>query len=299
MSRVEEDREAQRIEQARIERDRADKRVGEKRLEDNKQFQKVMTSRQESNAQDQQKKESNQQQQSNAAQALMARQGVNAQKFNRGLATGGDARLLAKRSGNDQVAAQSSAHRDAVEKKTHEMEEKSFLGNKGANVGSKGGRGGEGKSQQTHSKSKDESGSAEQQQRLLNVFGPMGGALAPTDGIGAKASQGSGGTSAPLPHQIVDQIVKHVRVGVQALTQTPVVQIDLKDDVLSGSRLTISRGKGGGISVSVQTIDPEGNVARLLSNGDTIKDLSRALEGHDIKLEKLTVDDRTVHEALR
>jgi hypothetical protein len=76
MSRVEEDREAQRIEQARIQRDLDNKRVATKHQEENKQFTKLMVGRQETNQKQDKQQSDTQQQNSQAAQALMAKQGM-------------------------------------------------------------------------------------------------------------------------------------------------------------------------------------------------------------------------------
>jgi len=295
MSRVEEDREAQRIEQARIDRDQLNKRIDAKRLDDNKQFTKIMNSRQESNTQQERNNSNAQQQQSNATQALLVKQGYNAQNAGRTMANTGDARLMAKRSGAEAQAAESVASRGEGQRKSLEMVDKG-LDAKGPSVGHKGGRGGDGHEKNAKTKDKRESSDPAQQERLAQVFGgPIGGPIMGADGIGAKASQGSAGTAASNAQQIIDQIVKHVRVGHTALTQTPVIQIDLNDDVLAGSRLTLQSGPKGGVMVNIQTIDPDGNVSKLFRQDTNVTDLTQRLAAHDIKLEGMTVDDVKIH----
>ena len=99
--------------------------------------------------------------------------------------------------------------------------------------------------------------------------------------------QKSSGGAALTQQQMIDSIVKNVRQGVSA-KGLGVIQIDLKDDVMSGSSLMISRDKDGAISVKVSTLDEQ--VKNLMEAGDSMQVLQKAFADKHIVLKDFSVD---------
>ena len=111
-----------------------------------------------------------------------------------------------------------------------------------------------------------------------------GGAAALGESSGTQEAQAVAGANAPkLPQAVVDELVKRVMVGVdkEGLSQ---FHIEFKEDVLAGSRMQISV-KDGKISVKFETEDV--NVGRLLKASEG--QLHRAFAHKGLSLERLDV----------
>ncbi|MCK5687674.1 hypothetical protein KAI87_00320 [Myxococcota bacterium] len=111
-----------------------------------------------------------------------------------------------------------------------------------------------------------------------------GGAAALGESSGMKEAEAVTGANAPkLPQAVVDELVKRVMVGVdkEGLSQ---FHIEFKEDVLAGSRMQISV-KDGKISVKFETEDV--NVGRLLKASEG--QLHRAFAHKGLSLERLDV----------
>lgn len=102
--------------------------------------------------------------------------------------------------------------------------------------------------------------------------------------------QSASGGSAMTQRQLINELVKNIRTGVDA-KGIGVVQIDLKDTVLSGASLLVTSNQNG-IAVKFAAQDP--NIARLLSSGGTAHELKSALGDQGINLDTLEVNGQKV-----
>ncbi|HET6347408.1 MAG TPA: hypothetical protein VFH51_20930 [Myxococcota bacterium] len=293
MSRVE-DREAERIEQRLQEQKLMEKRLESKRSAESQTFSKYVAGLQQSRAQDgkaqdERKGATHQQGQQSAREALMARQGITANRVAQDMQAHGDAALLRNRRQVEGKEAERGERRAMLERLQDGQEKKTVTHNP---VTAKHGSDGS-----TQERDKDKKAAGSRDPAKDGAFqGMTGGAFTPVAGIAASqyGSSSAGAPAALSAKEVIDElvarVVEHVYQGVDA-KGFGLIQVQLRDNVLAGSTLTL-HSTAAGVSLKVATGDPD--VERLLSAGATAKELSTVLEGRQIRLTGLEVNDLKV-----
>ena len=275
---VENERDQKRMEEARL----AQQRSEVKRLGDSGEFKRVVASMQQHNAQATKQDAKQQEQKNQAKERLMVRQGRDDSGFTGKLAADGDKRLGAKREETGQKEGELSARRSLVVRTQGKKEDAGQQGNT---------RPGGGQAKKSGKKDDKKSRSGDGPSRSQELLAAHSGMrfVNPLSGLSTKSSTGAG--AAPLTsQQVIDQIVKAVRQGIDA-KGLGLIEVDLKDDVLAGAKLQI-RSTGQGISLHVQSDNAD--VSRLLSSGATGNELAGALRLKNITLQSLEVNHRKV-----
>ena len=287
MTRIDDNREAQRVAEQRMKEADATKR-----RENNAQFQKLMGNKQQgtqqAGAQQAGSKQTAQEAGRRTAQqggsnALMARQGILANKLNASLQTRGHEATLQSRSElqsrrSDINEKQISVdEKDKTEQKQVEQREDRLAAissddRHDANSGLGTGSGGGGGAGADSSNSGSDGGN--QAQHIMGL-----GEAAPA----APAQQTQGAQGPRVPPEVIQKLVDRVFAGVtpEGLSQ---FTIEFKSDVLSGARLDVV-AKDGKISCTFHTDDK--NVGNLLKSSEGA--LARAFAHKGLTLEKLAV----------
>jgi hypothetical protein len=104
----------------------------------------------------------------------------------------------------------------------------------------------------------------------------------------ASADMAAQGGLSPEVVLLLESIVQAVHSGFD-VKGLGVIQIDLKDTVLSGARLLLRADGRGGLMLKITT--EHTNTKRLLSSGSTAKELSRALSKKGLRLESFEVNN--------
>lgn len=272
MSRVEEDREAQRIEHAVQER-----KLQERKQADKASFGKLVASRQvatkNNTKRDGQAKDKN----SNAERMLSARSGIRSNLRQATEFKEGDGRRMNNRSTSESHDRDQVARRDDAQHREEQRLEQG-LGKGNAPISrddeKKGNQGGD-------------SGSSKGDSNRDNKNLAAQVAASPAmQQLNAAASQKSAGGTSVATQRIIDEIVKNVRKGMSAKGMGT-IQIDLKDNVLAGSSLLITSGKDG-VSIRVTTFDKQ--VERLVGSGGSLKELQKAFSDKGLVLKELTIN---------
>ena len=287
MSRVDENREAQRLaDQRRMEQQQKEKSKG-----DGTEFSRLVSGRQENTARTGQKAqaEAGKQaaEQGNASTALLARQGIQANRFASTLQQKGNESVSEGRAqvkGRDDESPdprRAAGHRDADAaegKRVQQQGDKLAAISRDDRQPGGGGSGGGGDLGGGKDGGKD-GGTKDGQ--LATPAQPVGQAQAAQ--AAAPAQQAQAAAAPRIPAEVINQIVERVLVGVnkQGLSE---FHIELKGNLLAGSSIHIT-AKDGRISARFDT--PDANVRRLVKASEG--ELARAFERKGLKLERLEV----------
>ena len=275
MSRVDENRENERLLEKRLE----ERRVEGNRQETAKAFNRMVQTVQGNKKEAQSRNAGQNQQRSSASQNLLARRGIAGNQFSQNLLKGGDGRLLAKRNLGDDQAKQ----RAAIAKELGRVEAR--LDDSAQNQGRGKGKG----------KSDDRAANrdAPQEKGRQEAVVATQGYVMPNQSLAGGQShraEGAGGMQGPSVRQIIDEIVRAVHRGVDRKGMG-VMHIELKDSVLAGATLQINANRSN-ITLSIHVYDPQ--VKRLLVAGDTAKDLHQALAQKGLNLQQFEVNKQRV-----
>jgi len=277
MARVTDNRDVQRQNEAR----RVEKQGLEKTKREGQEFSKLVSQRQESTSKANQKAVAQQGRQASsrgaAGKALLARRGIAANQFEAKLQQMGQKSL-----GNNEVQSESrgkqarNTKQAGQEKKTRG--DKARINKEGDKLAAISRDDREG--QQGGGGNLDGGDSGNQSQLASGA-----GAVAQAEGAQTAATQQVQGATAPrISPELVQQLVERVLVGVnkEGLSE---FQIEFKQDVLAGSRLSIT-AKDGKISAKFHTDDT--NIGRLLKASEG--ELARAFGRKGLTLERLEVE---------
>ncbi len=279
--RVDEQREQQRIEQARLAAQRSEiKRTGEAG-----EFKKVVAAMQQFNAQTA-KQDTTKQDKNNAATTRLAvRDGSARNTFARKTGLDSDKRLLSNRQRNVAEGAESDS-RQSVTRRVKTQEDNAKREN--LNPGPRSQSNNKKKSTTDDQKGSRAAGDSRREQLMASHAGIQ--MVNPLAGLAAKSSSGAAGAQPLTSAQVIDQIVKAVRQGVDAKGMG-LIEIDLKDDVMAGAQLRLLSTKQG-VSLEIHSQDEQ--VSRLLSSGATAQELSQTLKLAGIHLQSLEVNRKKV-----
>lgn len=286
MSRVNESREAQRL----LEQRRHEEQNKDQAKSKNADFSRVMTQRQDNTARANQKAQADSGrlagQQSEAGSALLARQGIQANRFAAQLQQQGKQSLTQGKSQSKSRRAESeethrsAGHREAAADDKRVMKQADKLQaisrddhqqqDRGGDLG--GGREGE----------RGDKGGKEGREAQAAQPGQLAQAQGPQQ---AAPTQQAQAVAAPrLPPEVINQIVERVLVGVnkQGLSE---FHIEFKGNLLAGTSVHVTAQDG---KISARFESPDANVRRLVKSSEG--ELARAFARKGLKLERLEVN---------
>jgi hypothetical protein len=275
--RVEERREEQRILDARLEKNRVDL----KRQDETKAFSNVVANMQKTGKETANQTGNRQKQVAQASTRLMARRGIDNNDYSQ--------RLL-----GDSGSRNATTRRQRVDK-DGEMSEQGAARKQATDTqnAERAGRGAVTREQNpkqhkdTNSK-KETSREANESRREQVLAGATGAAtLQALLGVSPKQSSSGAGAVHANVQKMLDEIVSKVHTGL-AGSDKPVIHIELKESVLSGSSLTIQR-ENGGVSLKIQS--PNDEVSRLFSSGQTANELAQSLKRGGVNLTSFEVNN--------
>lgn len=286
MGRIE-DNEGDRIERARQEAQAAAKKLDTKRTDEARQFGVLVQKSHETKKESGKKENESQGQKDSANQKLLARRGIHGNQTSQSLRARGQ-------QGNERT------RRDALDREGARLTKKGALERKDVDAGRADngggairrtqGKGGADAQGQRERGKEGASASQESTQGREAFVQAMGQAVAPLAGLGTEIRGSAGAPSQLTAKEVVDEIVSRVRQGVDE-HGLGLIEFDLKDNVLAGSRLTLHHTKDG-IAIKFQTGDEE--VAQLLSSSVTGQELARAMDRAKVKLNGLEVNGKKV-----
>lgn len=283
MTRVEENREAQRMAEQKLLQDQDTKKT----RESGDQFQKLVTSKQATTqhavkrvttTQRDGQQRQNTGQRSEAQNALLARQGIHAQRFQGELQHKGTETL--------------QTNKNEAKQRTDDMKEKRVVEERSD--------GAERKLEQSRDPlaaiSRDERGKGQGDGGEMghgggdNSGGQMGssqGGAMQAEAMGQAApTQGAQGTNAPrLSPEVIQALVQRCLVF-KDLKGRQEMEITLRENVLGGATVKIT-AENGDISLRFATQDT--NVRRLLKSGESQGELARAFESKGLRLKQIEV----------
>lgn len=274
--RVEEKREQQRVEDARLAAQKAEAKRASESGEFARQIKAKQTQNNASGKQD--AKEGGARQRVNAR--TLAKSGMVNNTFAKQLGADGDRRLVKARDDAGRRQADAAAQGRLLARNKEKDGDKA------------GGQAGRSAPRRVAAKDdkKDSHDSREARREQLLAAHSGIASVMPSFGVAAQSTSGPTGTTSTVLRQMLDQIVASVRQGSNQ-HGFGIIQIDLKEDVLAGARLTFENSNAG-VSLKVQT--PDKSAAALLTAGSTATELSAALQGHGIVLRGLEVNGTTV-----
>lgn len=286
MSRIE-DNEAERAERLAQERKLQDKAVDTKRVADARQFSQVVAQMQQSKGQNARQDAQKEQDKQAASRTLMARNGI-ANNDAQGSLLGRNNRLndegrrLLQQKDGERARGREDFKNDHKPKTATSGETRAVGG--GAKQGKEGKPQGQG---QDDRRVKGETAAPTGMQFAQQVHATANAVT----GIGGRTGAlGSGAPASLTAKEVIDHIVSHVRAGMDS-KGFGLIQIDLRDDILAGSRLTFLSSQSG-VHLKVDTGDQD--VERLMSSGQTAHELTVAMQRADIKLTGLEVNGTRV-----
>ena len=275
--RVEERREEQRILDARLEKNR----VELKRQDDTKAFSKVVANMQKAGKETSSQTGNRQKQTAQASTRLMARRGIDNNDYSQ--------RLLGDSGNRNDATRRQRVDKDA------EMGEQTAARKQATDMqnAERAGRGPvtrdpNPKQNKDTSSKKENSREASDHRREQVLAGASGAAtLQALLGVSPKQSSSGAGAVHANVQKMIDEIVSKVHTGL-AGSDKPVIHIELKESVLSGSGLTIQRD-GDGVSLKIQS--PNDEVSRLFSSGQTAHELAQSLKRGGVNLTSFEVNN--------
>lgn len=283
MTRVEENREAQRM----AEQKRLQELDAKKSRESSDQFQKMVAGKQQTNAQavkrvtttqrDGQQRQ-NMGQRSDAQNALLARQGIQAQRYQGELHQKGAETLQTNKNETKQRTDDMKEKR-VVEERADRAERKLEQSRDPLGAISRDERGkGQGDGGEMGHGGGDNSGG--------QMGSSQGGAMQAEAMGQAAPAQGAQGTNAPrLSPEVIQALVQRCLVF-KDLKGRQEMEITLRENVLGGATVKIT-AENGDISLRFSTQDT--NVRRLLKSGESQGELARAFESKGMRLKQLDV----------
>ena len=286
MSRIE-DNEAERAERLAQERKAQQKEIDAKKVTQERQFSQKLAQMQQIRGQQSRQDAQKEQQKQAASRTLMAKRGIASNDaqgamLSRNNRLNDESRRLLQQKEGERALGREVAQGD--QKPTSNVSGETRAVSGGARQGKKGG-----------SQSQEERQAKSQAKETATPTGmdfaaqvhATANAIA---GVGARTGPLGSGVPATLTLKaIIDHIVHHVRAGVDS-KGLGLIQIDLREDILAGSRLTFLSSQNGVVHLKIDTGDPD--VERLMTSGQTLHDLSKAMEHAGVKQEeiKLTVE---------
>ncbi len=274
--RVEERREEQRILDARLEKNRVDL----KKQDDNKAFSKVVANMQKVGKESVNQNGNRQKQTAQASTRLMARRGIDNNDYSQRLLGNSGERNAATRrrlGDKDSEMTEMGARKQAADAQNAER------AGRGAVTRDPNPR-----QNKDSSSKKETSREANENRREQALAGATGAAtLQALLGVSPKQSSSGAGAVHANVQKMIDEIVSKVHTGLAA-NDKPVIHIELKESVLSGSALTIAR-EGNGVSLKIQS--PNEEVTRLFSSGQTAHELAQALKRGGVNLNTFEVNN--------
>lgn len=276
MGRIE-DSEAERAERLAQERKIQEKAVEAKKVAENRQFSQVVAQMQQTRGQQSRQDAQKEQQKQAASRTLMAKKGIASNDAQGAMLSRNNRlndegrRLMQQKEGERARGRQEVAQGDHKPTSSVSGETRAVGG------GAKQGK--EGRSQGQEERRAKSS---------ANETAPTGMDFAAQVHATANAITGVGGRAGPLgsgvpatltTKEIIDHIVSQVRAGRDS-KGLGLIQIDLREDILAGSRLTFLSSQSGVVHLKLDTGDPD--VERLMTSGQTLTDLSKAMQRADI-----------------
>lgn len=287
MGRIE-DNEAERTERLKQERKLQEKAQDSKRVADTRQFSQVVAQMQQARGQNTKQDTQQQQQKQAASRTLMARNGianneVRSQALSRNSRLNDEGRRLLQQKDGERMRGQEELKGQQATKSHTSGETRAVTG---------------GRQQQKDSNAEGQNerrskGAPKQEAPPPDTtFAAQVHATAQAiSGVDGRAGALTGGAPSMLTaKEVVDHIVSQVRTGMDQ-KGFGLIQIDLRDDILAGSRLTFLSSQSG-VHLKIDTGDQD--VERLLTSGATAHELSVAMKRADIHLTGLEVNGTRV-----
>lgn len=284
MSRIE-DNDIERQERIKQEQKLQEKALDAKRQDASRQFSTVVSQMQQGRGQENKKDAEHSEQKQSASRSLMARQGIDGnrltgQNLARNSALNDEGRRQAQAKDGEQAAKRGAIKQDQAPIGRTSGETRAVGG---------GAKQGQDSKSQSNEERRAKASSKEAAESTGAVFSAHATANA-VDGVGGRTGALGPAQAALNAQDVIKQIVAQVRSGMDS-KGFGLIQIDLRDDVLAGSRLTFLSSQSG-IHLKVETGDQE--VERLLSSGATAHELTTAMAAAQIKLAGLEVNGARV-----
>jgi hypothetical protein len=287
MSRIE-DNEAERAERLKQEQRLQQKAVDAKKIELSRQFSTVVTRMQETRGQNNKQDAERNAQKQSASRNVMARNGIVAnnaqgQMLTRRAGLHDESRRIAQDKEGERTQQRAGLKQEQQAKANTSGETRAVTGG-----GKKQGQDANSRNQEPSRTTAEKDAAAQTSMTFSVQVHATANAI---DGVGGRTGALTGGAPATLTaKEVIDQIVSQVRAGMDS-KGFGLIQIDLRDDVLAGSRLTFL-SSASGVHLKVETGDQD--VERLLSSGQTANELSRAMTAARITLTGLEVNGTRV-----
>ena len=271
MGRIE-DNEAERAERLAQERKIQEKAVEAKKVAENRQFSQVVAQMQQTRGQQSRQDAQKEQEKQAASRTLMAKRGIasnDAQgaRLSRNNRLNDEGRRLMQQKEGERARGREVAQGDQKPTSSVSGETRAVGG------GAKQGKEGRSQSQEER---RAKASVKEEASTGMNFAAQVHATANAITGVGGRAGPlGSGVPATLTTKEIIDHIVSQVRAGKDS-KGLGLIQIDLREDILAGSRLTFLSSQNGVVHVKLDTGDPD--VERLMTTGQTLTDLSAAMQ---------------------
>lgn len=286
MSRIE-DNEAERAERLAQERKLQDKAVDAKRVAENRQFSQVVAQMQQGRGQSTRQDAQKEQEKQDASRTLMARKGISTndaqgQMLGRNNRLNDEGRRLLQQKEGERARGREDFKNDHQPVSSTSGETRAVGG------GAKQGKEGKPQSQEER---RAKASTKEAATAGIDFAAQVTATANAISGVNARTGAlGSGAPASLTAKEIIDHIVSQVRAGMDS-KGFGLIQIDLRDDILAGSRLTFLSSQSG-VHLKIDTGDQD--VERLMTSGSTAHELTVAMKRAEINLTGLEVNGTRV-----